>query len=64
MNYDHLRLLDTELLIEHLIKLKDRYEVECPQYDFNLHTRASQTKLVRSTDVIIVEDILILRMKE
>lgn len=59
VNYDHPRQLDTELLIEHLMKLKDGYEVECPQYDFSLHTRASQTKLVRPTDVIIVEGILI-----
>src|SRR5690606_26745683 len=41
VNYDHPSSLETELLIEHIRKLKAGYSVEVPVYDFVHHTRAN-----------------------
>lgn len=58
-NYDHPLSLETELLVEHLQKLKSGEPVEMPLYDYVEHTRSSQTIALSPTKVIIVEGILI-----
>jgi uridine kinase len=59
INFDHPNSLETELLIEHIHRLKNWESVQLPVYDFTTHTRTKQTKLVEPQRVIIVEGILI-----
>ena len=64
INYDHPSAFDTPLLIEHLKKLKSGEEVASPVYDYKLHNRSRETRLVRPTPVIVVEGILIFENDE
>ena len=59
LNFDHPDSLDTELLIEHLISLKEGRSIEVPQYDFTTHSRKNTTTKVDPISVILVEGILI-----
>jgi uridine kinase len=59
VNFDHPDSLETELLIEHLKKLRARQAVEIPIYDFTTHTRTKRTRRVEPARVILVEGILV-----
>lgn len=61
INYDHPDSLDTDLLVEHLQELRAGRSVECPVYDFKLHTRSKEVVVIQPSPVIIVEGILILQ---
>jgi uridine kinase len=58
-NFDHPDSLDTELLIAHLTAMKAGLPIDCPQYDFQHHTRAQEIVRIEPSPVIIVEGILI-----
>ncbi|MEM7132418.1 MAG: uridine kinase [Chloroflexota bacterium] len=58
-NYDHPNSLETDLLIEHLIRLKEGQSVEVPRYDFAIHNREAETDSVYPAPIILVEGILI-----
>lgn len=58
-NYDHPNQLETDLLVKHLKMLKQGEKVECPIYDFTLHTRVEGRTVIEPAPVIIVEGILI-----
>ncbi len=60
VNFDHPDSLETELLEEHLGLLLTGSEVSVPVYDFETHTRQSETTSVRPTPLIILEGILVL----
>lgn len=59
VNFDHPDALETELLVEHLKKLRDGQPTEIPIYDFTAHTRTDRTRRVEVAPVIIVEGILV-----
>lgn len=59
LNYDHPDAFETDLLVEHLKKLKKWESVMRPVYDFTVHNRAKEQVLVKPARVIIVEGILI-----
>ena len=59
VNFDHPDALETELLIEHLKKLRAGEPVEIPIYDFTTHTRTERTRDVEVAPVVIVEGILV-----
>jgi uridine kinase len=59
-NYDHPDAFEDQLLMAHLLQLRNGQPVEVPVYDFSQHLRTSQTILVSPRPVIIVEGILIL----
>ncbi|MBR0410462.1 MAG: uridine kinase [Eubacterium sp.] len=59
-NYDHPDSLETELLLNHLIRLRRGEAIECPVYDFSQHNRTRDTIIIRSSPVIILEGILVL----
>jgi len=59
LNFDHPNSLETELLTEHIMSLREGREVEVPIYDFSIHSRTSQTFTVTPHRVILVEGILI-----
>ncbi len=60
INYDHPDSLETELLVEHLIKLRSGTAVMSPVYDFSQHNRTTETIRVEPKKIIIVEGILVL----
>lgn len=64
VNFDHPDSLETELMIEHINKLKDGQFIELPIYDFSTHSRTGKTIRVDSQRVIIVEGILIFAIPE
>ena len=59
LNYDHPDSLETDLMVEHLKKLKKGETIECPVYDFTVHNRSDETLVINPARVIIVEGILI-----
>lgn len=59
INFDHPDALESELLIEHLKRLKAGQAVEIPVYDFTTHTRTAQTRRIDPAPVILVEGILV-----
>ena len=59
VNFDHPKSLDTPMLIEDIKTLLSGKPVQVPQYDFNLHTRKPENRMVQPTAVLIVEGILI-----
>ncbi len=58
-NYDHPFAFDNDLLIQHLMTLREGEPIQKPQYDYEKHTRKSQSQLVPPTDIIVLEGILI-----
>ncbi|MFB0958756.1 MAG: uridine kinase [Clostridiaceae bacterium] len=59
-NYDHPMAFDTDLLIDHLQRLLTGQPIEMPTYDFTIHNRTKEVKIVEPRDIIIVEGILVL----
>lgn len=59
LNYDSPDAFDNELFIQHLKMLKDGEDVLCPVYDYTIHNRSGETKLIHPKKVIVVEGILI-----
>ena len=64
LNYDHPDAFDTDLMIDHIRRLKNWEEIERPVYDFTIHNRSEETVIVRPAKVIVVEGILIFENKE
>lgn len=62
-NYDHPNSLDNDLFVQHLHQLINGECILKPEYDFVVHNRKAQTKLVHPTKVIILEGILVLEEK-
>ncbi len=60
LNFDHPDSLETELLVEHLTKLRAGEGVGVPVYDFTTHRRGEQTSPVVPAPVLLVEGILVL----
>lgn len=59
VNFDHPNALETELLIEHVIALREFKPVHVPIYDFSNDTRKPETFMVQPSNVILVEGILL-----
>ena len=59
-NYDHPKAFEHELLVEHILALKNGHDVDVPIYDFANHTRGDGVRHVRAAEFIIVEGILLL----
>lgn len=64
VNFDHPHSLDTELLIEHILSLRDHRPVEVPIYNFATDSRTNETIAVAPRGVILVEGILIFVVPE
>lgn len=64
INYDHPNAYDVEYLIDNLKKLKEGKEIIEPTYDFVNHNRSNETHIIKPVNVIIVEGILTLAIKE
>ena len=60
VNYDHPDSLETDLLVEHLQRLKRGETVECPVYDYSQHNRSDQVMRIEPRKIILGEGILLL----
>lgn len=58
-NFDHPDSLDSEMLVNHLLRLKQGLAIEMPLYDFKTHTRSDEVQVIKPRPVVIVEGILI-----
>ncbi len=59
VNFDHPDSLDSDLMKEHILTLKQWKSIEVPVYDFTTHSRTDETVHVEPRRVILVEGILI-----
>ena len=59
LNYDHPNAFDTDLMIEHIRKLRNGEDIICPVYDFSAHNRSKETLCIHPNKVMIIEGILI-----
>ncbi|MBN2171892.1 MAG: uridine kinase [Candidatus Krumholzibacteriota bacterium] len=60
INYDHPSAFETELLLEHLDRLREGQEIIQPRYDYETHTRLADGLPVGRSDIILLEGILVL----
>ncbi len=60
LNYDHPDALETDLLIEHIKKLRNGESIECPVYDYTVHNRSDKTVRIDPRKIILIEGILLL----
>ena len=58
-NFDHPDSIDSDMLVNHLMRLKQGLKVEMPLYDFVTHTRSDRIEIIEPRPVVIVEGILI-----
>jgi uridine kinase len=58
-NFDHPDSIDSEMLMNHLKRLRLGQSIEMPVYDFRTHTRSDATEHIDPKPVVIVEGILI-----
>ena len=63
-DFDHPDAFDTELMLEKIQQIRNGETVEIPIYDFVLHRRSDETYQVFPTDIILIEGILVLYIKE
>ena len=59
LNYDHPDSLETDLLVEHVRRLKAGEAIDAPQYDFARHNRLDERDPILPRSALIVEGILI-----
>ena len=60
LNYDAPESLEFDLMVSHLKALKQGEAVDCPVYDYALHTRSDRVLRIQPRPIIIVDGILIL----
>ena len=58
-NFDHPSAFDTDLIWEHLTRLKRGEAIDMPQYDFVHHRRSDRTVRVEPLKIVVFEGILI-----
>ena len=58
-NYDHPSYMDHDLMLEHMMMLKNGEAVNVPTYDYTQHNRTTETRLVKPARVVIYEGILL-----
>lgn len=58
-NFDHPDSLDSDMLVNHILRLKQGLTAEMPLYDFKTHTRSNRIEIIEPKPVVIVEGILI-----
>jgi uridine kinase len=58
-NFDHPDSIDSEMMVNHLLRLKQGLTVEMPVYDMKTHTRTEEIVVIEPRPVVIVEGILI-----
>lgn len=60
-NYDHPDALDTALLVQQVMQLRQGRNVELPVYHFGSHRRSAEVEPLEARELIVVEGILVLQ---
>jgi uridine kinase len=60
MNYDHPDAFDWQLLNDHLAALAAGATVPVPVYNFTMHDRSDEVRMVQPASIVVVEGILVL----
>ena len=63
-NYDHPGAFDSELLVDHVKKLKAGEAIDYPTYNFTTHLRGEEWIHAESKKVIIIEGIMLFAVPE
>ena len=58
-NFDHPDSIDSDMLVNHLMRLGQGLSIEMPLYDFVTHTRSEEIEVINPKPVVLVEGILI-----
>ncbi len=58
-NFDHPDAIDSDLLVNHIKRLKLGQPIEIPIYDMVTHTRSDRVEVIEPRPVVLVEGILI-----
>lgn len=58
-NFDHPDSIDSNMMVNHILRLKQGLPAEMPLYDFRTHTRTTNIEIIEPRPVVIVEGILI-----
>ncbi|AGY41394.1 Uridine kinase [Mesoplasma florum W37] len=64
INFDHPNSVDSELLLKDLQALKEYQPIKVPVYDFKTSSRTKKTITVKPSDVVILDGIFALAIKE
>jgi uridine kinase len=64
VNFDHPDSIDSDLMADHVRRLRDGEPVDIPIYDFATHNRRPEMRHLEPREVLIVEGILILALDE
>lgn len=59
INYDSPEAFDSDLFFNDLFKLKNFESVKCPKYDYSIHNRTGNYKLIEPKPIIIADGILL-----
>lgn len=59
VNFDHPDSLESDLLVKHILQLRNWQPVDLPIYDFTSHSRTTRTVPIHPRRIILVEGILI-----
>lgn len=59
MNFDHPEAFEHELMYKHVQDLIQGRSIHLPVYDYETHTRSSETRLLEPRTIIILEGILL-----
>jgi uridine kinase len=62
-NFDHPDSVDSELIVNHLRRLRGGLPIEMPVYDFRTHTRTTFVETIEPKTVVLIEGILIFAEK-
>ncbi len=58
-NFDHPDSIDSEMLVNHLNRLRQGLTVEMPVYDMKTHTRTDEIEHIEPRPIVVLEGILI-----
>ena len=59
VNYDHPDSLEHDLLLDHLLNLRRGHSVDVPVYDYERHTRSTESVSMDPVEILIIEGILL-----
>lgn len=64
INYDSPDAFDNDLFLNDLLRLKNSESIKCPQYDYLIHNRADNYKIIEPKSIIIADGILLFYNKK
>ena len=63
INYDSPDAFDNDLFLNDLFKLKNSEAIKCPQYDYTIHNRTNNYKVINPNSIIIADGIMLFHNK-